>query len=65
MNFSGNFDKQKNGGDDFNAEITAAADSKEPVKGNLHLNPNYAGIQFSIDGNALTNYDSQYNKVFK
>jgi hypothetical protein len=65
LNFSGNFDKQKNGGDDFNAEITAAADSKEPVKGNLHLNPNYAGIQFSIDGNALTNYDSQYNKVFK
>ncbi|CAB1241906.1 hypothetical protein ACFHWD_06070 [Clostridium sp. MT-14] len=64
LNFSGSFDKQKIGGNDFNADITATADAKGTVKGNLYLDPNYAGIQFSIEGNTLTNSDSQYNKVF-
>jgi hypothetical protein len=63
LNFSGNFDKQKNGGDAFNATVTATGDSKETEKGHLYLNPNYANIDFNLETNDPV-FNPQYDKVF-
>lgn len=62
LNFSGNFSKQ-NSGDDFNANFTATADSKETAKGHLYLNPNYANINFYFETNGPV-FNPQYDKVF-